>query len=82
MPNLDSGGATPRPFGVRLLADWKWVVTKAWSSRLLMVAAGLSGIEAVLSVYVDNPPIPREAFALLIFLVTVAALVARTIAQR
>lgn len=79
MPNPDSGGA-----GVRLwlLSDWKWVATKAWSARLLILAALLSGFEALMSVFLDSPPIPRGTFAILFFLITAAAFVARLIAQR
>lgn len=77
MPNPDPGAA-----GVRLLDDWKWVATKAWSARLMIVAALLSGIEALMAVFVDNPPISRMTFAILFFVITAAAFVARLIAQR
>jgi hypothetical protein len=67
---------------MRLIDDWKWVITRAWSARLMLVAAGLSGCEALMSVFADNPPIPRTAFAVLFCIITAAAFVARIIAQR
>lgn len=67
---------------MRLIDDWKWVVTKAWSAKLMLVAAGLSGFEALMAVFVDNPPIPREAFSIVFCVITAAAFVARLVAQR
>jgi hypothetical protein len=67
---------------MRLIDDWKWVMTKAWSARLMLVSAALSGFEALMSVFADNPPIPRTAFAVLFCIITAAAFVARLIAQR
>jgi hypothetical protein len=32
---------------VRLIDDWKWVVTRAWPARLMLLAAVLSGFEAL-----------------------------------
>lgn len=77
-----AGVSDRRPFGLRLVDDWKWVVTRAWSARLMLLAAILSGFEALMSVFADNPPIPREAFSILFCIITAAAFVARLIAQR
>lgn len=71
-----------RQFGLRLVDDWKWIVTKAWSARLMLLAAALSGFEALMSVFADNPPISREAFSIAFCIITAAAFVARIIAQR
>jgi hypothetical protein len=67
---------------MRLIDDWKWVATKAWSARFMLVAAGLSGFEALMAVFADNPPISRATFAILFCVITAAAFVARLIAQR
>lgn len=70
---------------MRLVPDWKWIATKAWSVRLIIVAAILSGLEVALSVmsaYSINPGMPVGVFAAVSGVVTLAALVARFVAQR
>ncbi|RYE43597.1 MAG: hypothetical protein EOP24_27620 [Hyphomicrobiales bacterium] len=62
------------------IADWRRVLKHAWSVRLMIVAALLSGAEAALP-FLDLP-IPAGLFAILTLLVTVAAFVARFIVQR
>ena len=47
--------------------------------RLILLAGLLTGIEAVLPFFIDN--VPMRAFRLATFVVTVAALVARLVAQ-
>ena len=64
---------------LRLLPDWRRVLRKAWSVRLILLAGLLSGIEAVLPFFIDN--VPTRAFRLATFVITVAALVARLVAQ-
>lgn len=69
---------------MRLIDDWQWVVTKAWSVRLLLIAAVLSGLEVTIQVVIAfsiTPPIPPGIFAVLSGLVTIAALIARFVAQ-
>ena len=68
--------------GLRLVKDWHWIATKAWSIRFLALAAVLSGLEVGFTFFVDNPPLPRGVFALLSSIVTVAAFVARFVAQK
>lgn len=63
-----------------LIPNWKVVLRKAWSIRLLLIAGLLSGIEAALP-FIDDR-MPRGVFALLSLLVTGGAFVARLMAQK
>lgn len=70
---------------MHLINDWKWVVTRAWSVRLIIVAALLSGLEVALSVLTAmswNPGFPPGVFAAFSGLVTFAALIARFVVQK
>lgn len=62
-----------------LLPDWKLIVRRAWSVRLALLAALLSGIEIALPLFADA--FPRNVFAALSFVATAAAVVARLVAQ-
>ena len=64
---------------MRLIEGWKHVLKHAWSIRLVLLAALLSGLEVILPMFSDV--IPRNVFALLSLLVTVAAFIARITAQ-
>lgn len=64
---------------MRLDAEWRRIIKKAWSFRLVLLAAVLSGLEIVLPYMVDK--FPNGVFITLSFVVTVAALIARVIAQ-
>jgi hypothetical protein len=69
----------------RLIDDWRWVATKSWSVRFVVLAALLSGLEVAIQVAIAfeiKPPIPAGVFAALSGLVTVAACVARFCAQQ
>jgi len=63
-----------------LLHDWKYILRKAWSIRLLIVAGLLSGIEVVLPLFADG--LPRGLFAALTFVAVSGAFVARLMAQK
>lgn len=63
-----------------VVPDWKRVLRKAWSIRLMLVAGLLTGCETILPLYQDS--IPRGTFAVLSMLVTVFAIVARVVAQK
>lgn len=65
---------------MKLAADWKLIVKKAWSLRLTIVAAILSGLEILLPLYEED--FPRGVFAALAFVVTVGAAIARVVAQK
>lgn len=68
-------------FGLQLGSAWKTVVRRAWSVRLIVLAAMLTGIEILLPLqpWISIPP---GVFAILSFLVTVAAFVARLVVQK
>ena len=67
---------------LRLHENWRTLLRRAWSVRLALVAAVLSGIEVALSVFTSNPPIAAGTFAALSAVVTIAAAVARLFAQQ
>lgn len=65
--------------------QWKAILRKAWSIRLMLLAALLSGIEAALPIlhhFGFLEFLPGGFFALLSFIVVAAAFVARLIAQQ
>lgn len=64
---------------MRLHQDWKRIVKKAWSFRLLLIAGLLSGCEVVLPYYSDS--FPRSMFAILSIVVTLLATIARVTSQ-
>ena len=63
-----------------LVENWRDVLTKAWSVRLIALAAILSGIEAVLPMFETS--FPKGVFAAASGFVTAGALLARVIAQK
>lgn len=65
---------------MKLICDWKDILKKAWSARLMIVAALLSGVEIILPLYSDA--FPRGLFAGLSFAATIGAFVARFVAQK
>lgn len=64
---------------MRLLSDWKRLIRKAWSIRLIALAAALEGLSLILPLFIDT--FPRNEFAVLTMIVVVAAGVARIVAQ-
>ena len=62
------------------LPNWKTIVRKAWSVRLIILAGLLSGVEAAMP-FIDDQ-MPRGVFAVASLLVTGAAFVARILAQK
>lgn len=65
---------------VKLIDDWRRVLSKAWSIRLLMFAGLLSGVEVALPFL--GGLIPHGLFAALSLIVTAGAFVARIVAQK
>lgn len=63
-----------------LIEDWRKVLRKAWSVRLMILAGILSGLEIILPLFSDN--FPRHIFAALSFAAVFSALVARFAAQK
>lgn len=67
---------------MRLVDDWRRVLRRAWSVRLMVLAGGLSGCEALLPFFTDSLPWPRWLAALVVFAIVAGAFVARLVAQR
>ena len=65
-----------------LITNWQDVLTKAWSVRLIILAAVLSGAEAGLPLVIDSYPLPTGVLALVSMIVSGAALYAHTVAQK
>jgi hypothetical protein len=63
-----------------LADDWRDILRRAWSVRLILLAGLLSGLEVVLPFFPDL--IPRLPYAVLTLGVVAAAFVARLIAQQ
>jgi hypothetical protein len=63
-----------------LLPDWKRIAKKAWSFRLMAVAAFFAGCEAILP-FVDDVLAPRP-MAFVAFIVVVGAMLTRLLTQR
>jgi hypothetical protein len=65
---------------MKMLNNWKMLLRKAWSLRLLALAATLSGFETIAPF--AAPWLGQRAFALLMFSIVAAAFVARLLAQK
>ncbi|HEY0120672.1 MAG TPA: hypothetical protein VGC14_02735 [Rhizobium sp.] len=65
----------------KLVPNWRAVLTRAWSIRLIIVAGILSGCEIALPIIDQFITIPRGTFAALTGLVTCGALISRLVAQ-
>lgn len=63
-----------------LIPNWKRIVRKAWSIRLMVFAGLLSGCEVILPLYQDS--IPRGIFAVMSMLAIGGGFVARLVAQK
>lgn len=70
--------------GIRLLKNWRAVLARAWSIRLMILAGVFSGLEVftqfVIALGIDLP-IPPMLFAALSGLSSTAAVIARLVAQ-
>lgn len=66
----------------QLLPEWRDILRRAWSIRLMLVAGLLSGCEAVLPLFSDSFPMPRWASSALVAMVIMAAFVTRLLAQK
>lgn len=65
---------------MQLIPDWKEILKKAWSVRLILLAGLLSGVEVVLPMFSSS--IPRGVFSALTFVTVSSALVARVMMQK
>lgn len=61
-------------------SNWREILKKAWSVRLMVIAALLSGAEIVLPLFPES--LPRGLFAALSFVIVAAAFAARIVAQK
>ncbi|GLS29971.1 hypothetical protein SAMN04488498_104324 [Mesorhizobium albiziae] len=66
---------------MKLVANWRRVLRRAWSIRLIIAAGALSGAEVALPILDGVIDIPRGTFAAISLAVTAAAFVARLVAQ-
>lgn len=64
---------------MRLLDDWRDIIKRAWSIRLIAFAGLLSGCELILPHMIDT--MPKRVFLVLSFIVTVLAFIARLMVQ-
>ena len=67
---------------MKLVSNWRRVLSRAWSAYGLYLLAGLSGLEIAFAVFMDAPPISRGLFAALYALVTSLTVIARITEQR
>ena len=67
---------------MKLIHDWPLVLRHAWSVRLIVLAGLLTGAEAILPFFPELFGLTAQTWALLTFLIVMAALVARLIAQQ
>jgi hypothetical protein len=65
---------------MKLYDNWKEILRKAWSIRLMLLAAVLSGVEVILPFFANS--FPRGPFAAMSFLAVAGAFIARLVAQR
>ena len=61
--------------------NWREVLRYAWSIKLTLLASALGAIEFILPLFFDDPPIARGRFAACAALVSLAAAIARLLAQ-
>ncbi len=65
---------------MKLLPDWKRLVRKAWSIRLMFLAGLFSLVEILLPLFVEV--MPRGIFAALTLISVTGAFVSRLVAQK
>lgn len=65
---------------MRLRDDWRLILRRAWSVRLMVLAGVLSAAEMALPLFADD--MPRGTFAALAALTITGAMIARIVAQR
>ena len=65
---------------MRLYDNWRDIVKRAWSVRLMILAGVLSGVEVVLPFFAHE--MPHGVFAALSGVSVMAAFIARLVAQK
>lgn len=66
---------------IELKSDWQTILTRAWSMRLIILSAVLSGLEVAMPFVREIVDIQPGTFAVLSFVSTASAGIARVIAQ-
>ena len=63
--------------------DWKWILRRAWSVKLILVAGLLTGLEVFLPLIFDHGLLVFAPwiYPVVMLALTTAALIARVIAQ-
>ena len=72
---------------MKLIDDWQWVLKKAWSIKLILLAGFFSGLEAAMQIammlhWLDQYPIPPGILVAVSFFISNFAFAFRMIAQR
>jgi len=67
---------------MRLARDWKKIASRAWSFRLIALSAVFTGLEVAVPFLDGVLPVHPGVFAALAGLTSMAALIARVIAQK
>ncbi len=65
---------------MKLTPEWRAILAKAWSMRLILLSGFLSGLEAAMPMLA--PDVPSGAFAKAAAAVALAAAIARVVAQK
>jgi len=65
---------------MKLYANWKEIIKKAWSIKFILLAGILSASEVVLPLFFDY--FDRGTFAILSFIAVSGAFISRLIAQK
>lgn len=65
-----------------IIHNWRDILMRAWSVKLLAIAAILTGIETAMPLLDGYIDIPRKTFAALTFGVVCTAFIARFLAQK
>ena len=70
---------------MRLIADWRGVLRRAWSFKLIILSGLLSGVDAAMPIIQQSIEplqiIPSGSFAILAVLTSAAAAIARLLVQ-
>lgn len=67
---------------MRLVDNWRAVLTRAWSVRLMLLAGLLTGVEAALPFLGELVPLSPGVLAGVTLIIVMGALVARLLAQK
>lgn len=67
---------------MQLIPDVFWVLRKAWSIKLILIAGLLTGLETILPFLPELLGLSPRAYAGFTFIITMFALVARVTAQK